>query len=108
MRYLAVGIFLLVVVAIESANGQRPLPPGIRDGDRAVQNGEQVEPPRGLPAKRIDPTLLKSEAAQLQSLADALPTQVDQITKGMLPKDMGDNLKKIEKLAKHLRSEVTP
>lgn len=107
MRAAIVGFFLFAF-AIGDAVGQRPIPQGVRQGDDAIQTGKQVEPPRGLPAKRIDPTLLKSEAAQLQSLADALPTEVDQITKGMLPKDMSDNLKKIEKLAKHLRSEVTP
>jgi hypothetical protein len=30
------------------------------------------------------------------------------VAEGKLPKDLGDQLKRIEKLAKHLRSEVTP
>jgi len=30
------------------------------------------------------------------------------VDKGIMPKDLNDNLKKIEKLAKHLRSEVNP
>jgi hypothetical protein len=30
------------------------------------------------------------------------------VTKGQLPKDLGDNLKRIEKLAKHLHGEIIP
>jgi hypothetical protein len=33
---------------------------------------------------------------------------MDQISQGQMPKDLADQLKKIEKLAKHLRSEVAP
>jgi hypothetical protein len=30
------------------------------------------------------------------------------VTAGQLPKDLTENLKRIERLAKHLRSEVSP
>jgi hypothetical protein len=33
---------------------------------------------------------------------------MEQVNKGQLPKDLTEDLKKIEKLAKHLRSEVSP
>ena len=36
------------------------------------------------------------------------PRQIDQVTKGQLPKDLSDNLKRIEKLAKQLRSQIIP
>ena len=51
---------------------------------------------------------MKQEAEELRTLANALPAQIDQVTNNQVPKDLSDNLKKIEKLAKHLRAEVTP
>jgi len=83
------------------------MPPGVREGEDKINN-EAMEPPKALVPRRVDPAQLKSEAAELQTLANAMPGEVDQVTKGMLPKDMTENLKKIEKLAKHIRSEVTP
>ena len=41
-------------------------------------------------------------------LADSLPDQIQQVSNNQLPKDLSDNLKRIERLAKHLRSEVVP
>jgi hypothetical protein len=39
-------------------------------------------------------------------LAAAMPNAVDQVSKGMMPKDLDENLKKIEKLARQLHSQV--
>jgi hypothetical protein len=33
---------------------------------------------------------------------------VEQVTHGQLPKDLSEQLKQIEKLAKHLRGEINP
>jgi len=86
---------------------QHPVPPGVREGEQKINN-QQTDPPRQLAARTVDPAKLKSEAGELRELADALPTAIDQVDKGIMPKDLNDNLKKIEKLAKHLRSEVNP
>ncbi len=85
----------------------RPAPPGMREGEQKINN-QQTDPPREPKARPVDSTKLKSDAAELRELADALPASIDQVAKGVLPKDLSDNLKKIEKLAKHLRSEVNP
>jgi hypothetical protein len=62
-----------------------------------------------LPSARpSDPAQLKSDARELQKLADAVPAQIDQVTKGQLSKELIENLKKIEKLSKRLRSEDSP
>jgi hypothetical protein len=108
MRPTVASLLLLLVTGVCSSSSQRPIPRGIRDGDKAVQNGEEVEPPVENRTRKLDANALKAEAAQLQMLANSLPPQVDQVTKGMIPKDIADNLKKIEKLAKHLRSEINP
>ena len=84
-----------------------PIPPGIREGEQKINN-QQTDPPREPKPRPVDSAKLKSDADELRDLADALPASIDQVAKGVMPKDLNDNLKKIEKLAKHLRSEVNP
>lgn len=108
MRTSSLSSFLVFVVFFLGVQSTKPIPPGLRDGDRAVQNGSVLEPPRETHSKTVNVDAMKAEATQLQKLADAMPGDVDQISKRALPKNMVDNLKKIEKLAKHLRSEVSP
>ncbi len=99
----------VVLLSVCMAYGQstHPIPPGIRDGEQRINN-QQTDPPRAAQPKPADPAKLQAEASQLRELADGLPAAVDQVNKGAMPKDLNDNLKKIEKLAKHLRSEVSP
>ena len=49
----------------------------------------------------------RRDADELATLAQAVPTEVDQTTKGVLPKDLNDKLKRIEKSAKQLRSRIS-
>jgi hypothetical protein len=44
----------------------------------------------------------------LAQLSGEIPSQVKLATQGQLPKDLPEKLKRIEKLAKHVRSEVAP
>lgn len=108
MRMMTLSSILMFVISLYYMQSTKPIPPGLRDGDRAVQNGSVLEPPRETHSKSVNVDAMRTEASELQKLADTIPGDADQISKGALPKDMVDNLKKIEKLAKHLRSEVTP
>lgn len=109
MRSIVPALLLVVSGVCIAQPQQQPVPRGIRAGDRAVDDAVHSESPTVSRGRAVvDPIVLKAEAAQLQGLADSLPAQVDQVTKGMLPKDVSENLKKIEKLAKHLRSEINP
>jgi len=40
-------------------------------------------------------------------LAESVLSEVDQTTKGLLPKDLSEKLKRIEKLAKQLRRQLS-
>ena len=51
---------------------------------------------------------LRHDANELASLAQSIPQDVNQTAKGILPGDLNAKLKKIEKLAKQLRSQLTP
>jgi hypothetical protein len=44
----------------------------------------------------------------LAALAQSVPPDIDQTAKGILPKDLGQKLKRIEKLAKQLRGQLSP
>lgn len=109
MRKLSFLVLLLAaggLVSVGLGKQGHPIPPGIREADKA--SNAPLEPP--LPIKRKLPELaqLRQEAAELAKLAQAVPQQVDQVAQGQLPKDLNGNLKQIEKLAKHLRSELAP
>jgi hypothetical protein len=56
--------------------------------------------------RTVDVTELKKQANEVVTLSQALPVQIEQIGNGKLPKELIENLKKIEKLSKHIRSEI--
>jgi hypothetical protein len=51
---------------------------------------------------------MEREARELSTLAGSIPGDVDQLKKGLLPRDAKDKLKRIEKLAKQLRGQIQP
>ena len=63
---------------------------------------------RGEPQPKIDRAKVKEQADQLWKLAQSIPPDVDKVTKGQLPQDLGARLKQIEKLSKQLRREISP
>jgi hypothetical protein len=67
------------------------------------QPGTWVQP---AGKRTVDVRQLKSEARELTAMSQLLPDQMEQIGNGKLPKGLIENLKKIEKLAKRIRSEV--
>lgn len=85
---------------------QHAKPPGIVTGDTMAN--QPLEPPLEARNRQINLDQVNAETQELRRLADGLPPQIDQVAKGQLPKDLAENLKKIEKLAKHIRGEVTP
>ena len=86
-----------------------PFPPGMRQADQAVEQGERNIPPPAPPHfAPVDLAKLKRDADELASLAHSIPPDIEQVSKGMLPKDMVEKLKRIEKISKHLRGELAP
>ena len=77
------------------------MPPGARAGD-ALPIPDIASP------RRAEPAELRSEADNLADLATAVRSEIDQVNRGVLPKDLNPNLKRIEKLAKQLRAGIQP
>jgi hypothetical protein len=108
MRSLLRAVILLSLFPVTTTPqmGGHAKPSGIPAGDTLAN--QQIEPPMKAGPRQINIDQVNSETQELRRLADGLPAQMDQVTKGQLPKDLGDNLKRIEKLAKHLHGEIIP
>ena len=96
---------LLLPCSVNSQSG-RSRPPGIATADTMAN--QPLEAPIKTGPRQINIDQVNSETQELRRLADGLPAQMDQVTKGQLPKDLGDDLKRIERLAKHLHGEIIP
>ncbi len=55
----------------------------------------------------LDMLGLQRDAQELADLSASIPTDVKRVNRGLLPKDLVEKLKRVEKLSKHLRSELT-
>jgi hypothetical protein len=85
---------------------ERPIPPGVRQGEAVQAQTENDIPPPASPHVRVDVAQLRRQADELSRIAQSIPIDAASIEKGMLPKDMIEKLKQIEKLSKHLRSDL--
>ena len=82
------------------------VPPGAVQAGQAEDRAERNIPPPIHPKPTIDLAQLQDQADELAKLAQTVPLDVASIRKGMLPKDVLQKLKQIEKLSKHLRNEL--
>ena len=101
---LAVFVCLLMLIppAYPQMAGRR-VPPGIANESK---HPPQIEPPTQPRSQRPDPLKLQQDARDLADLAASVPTDIDQVNQGVLPKELLDKLKRIEKLSKHLRGQL--
>jgi hypothetical protein len=81
---------------------------GQRQADRAEDQFEKTVPPPIRQQSSVDFAKVKSDADELLILSQSIHSAVDSVGKGMLPKDLIDKLKQMEKLSKRLRNELTP
>ena len=85
-----------------------PVPPGVRQADQMEARTDKNVPPPLYKRANIDVGKLKHDADELASLAQSIPNDVDAVGRGILAKDLDEKLRRIEKLAKHLRSNLNP
>jgi hypothetical protein len=50
---------------------------------------------------------LQHDAKELADLSASLPADIEQVNRGVLPKDVVGKLKRIEKISRRLRGELT-
>jgi hypothetical protein len=102
---ISLPVGLLFLASGDYGQGGRPIPPGVREADK--QSNSPIEPPAQAQQRRADPAKLQQEAQELAKLSADIPPRIIQVNHGEIPKDLADQLQRIEKLAKHLRSEIS-
>ncbi len=107
MKILALCLLVLLVLAAVAFAQGKQIPPGIRQADKAAEQFEKSIPPPQVSAHR-NPRQLQQDADELARLAESIPSDIEQVGRGIVHKDLNERLKKIEKLSKRLRSELTP
>ncbi len=132
--FIAYGITLTVSVAAQQPESslpplliagraiQLPTVPGAAHGVPQEPVQIRPEPPAGrthfpgedhgraqvTPGQRpLDTERARREAQELAAVAQKIPSEVDQLSKNVFPKDLVQQLKQIEKLAKRLRTEIS-
>ncbi len=111
---LAAYSLLGILCCCAVAGGQRSIPlgdnvmnPGIGGKGPRISDEPLNVPPTERQRAR-DAVQLKRDAETLVQLAQTIPGGIEQSQKGVLPKDLLDKLKRIEKLSRHLRRELSP
>jgi hypothetical protein len=103
MKVRALLLCMLSMVCMESASQTRE-PPGKQEIAKHPLVLDAPPPPQ---SQKLDPAKLREEADDLAKLAQSVPGDVSQIVQGKMPKDAIDRLKRIEKISKQLRGELT-
>ena len=97
------------LLSVSAAFAQGPVPPdGQLQADRAQREFEKTIPPPIHQQPSVDFAKVKKDADQLLLLSQSIHSGIDDVGKGMLQKDLIDELKQVEKLSKRLRSQLAP
>lgn len=104
-RFLLLPSCVILLTCLALA--QRLTPPGVVEANRQAEKLNRALRPQ--PPQSQEPNFLEMQrnAKELSELAQSVPSDIDQTMKGMLPKDLVNRLKRIEKLAKQLRNQVS-
>ena len=102
-RRVVLCITLLFTISVVAQQPKMSPPPPPLDPGRAT-------PPPGQTTVRLnlDFERMQREADDLARTAQTIPADIISVRKGMLPKDVIEKLKQIEKLSKRLRGELNP
>jgi hypothetical protein len=100
---LPLFLFLVASSLVCPAQGRKfPSPP--EPAERTIT----TQKPAGTPVRQeVNFLELQREARELSDLAHTVPTDIDNVGHGLLPKDLVDKLKRIERLSKRLRNEIS-
>ena len=107
---LVPSVLLLSGLALAQSSSPPPgyaVPPGYREAERQAQELDKDTAPRTTQAQRPNLVQMQRDARELATLARSIPLDIDLTARGLLAKDLASRLKKIEKLAKQLRGEIS-
>jgi hypothetical protein len=104
MRICMIPAFLVLLVL--PASPQHANPAGRANQNLWASKDVRPEPLRASDIRAAQLESIHHDAEELSLLNASLQTQLQQLQKGILHKDLAQNLKRIEKLSKKLRQEV--
>ena len=108
MNHLACILSFVLFAASSARTQMTPIPRGVRQADQTETQTEKNIPPPILQPAHLDLAKLRQDADELAKIAQTIPPDVSSIQKGLLPKDVIEKLKQIEKLSKQLRKQLSP
>ena len=103
LTWLVIPVILALLSAPAAPQKKWTYPPPPKPMDSATPGSAPTTAQR-----HIDLLQLQRDANDLSLTAQTIPSDVESVRKGMLPKDVIQKLKQIEKLSKRLRSELNP
>jgi hypothetical protein len=106
MRIPLLSLAILILGISPASSQSKPGPIGLHEA-RQYESKHPLEAPQP-PTRKIDLAELQREADELSTLAQTIPADVRSTTQGLLSKDLLEKLKRIEKLSKRLRSQLSP
>ncbi|PYX42765.1 MAG: hypothetical protein DMG81_01040 [Acidobacteria bacterium] len=113
MRWTAVLCFFALLLLFTPAHSQLGAPLG-RCGPQPAdpdwpRNQFPAEPRASSTQKKpaVDNLRLQHDARELADLSASVAGDMNRVGRGLLPKDVIDKLKRVEKLSKQLRGELT-
>ncbi len=101
MRTLLLTLVLLgtLPAAAQTSHRHMPTPSDASASPDAPVPAAAKQPP-------VDMAQFQKDADELARLAETIPPDIHNVQKGVLPKDLNERLKKIEKLSKKLRGQL--
>jgi hypothetical protein len=104
LKTIGFTLFVFLLATIGTTQNAKPLPPIVLPNHELEDLNARVSRP---PIRRsVDPVALQNKAHQLAGLAASMPQSIENANNGVLEKDLIERLKRIEKLAKQLRSQL--
>jgi hypothetical protein len=99
---------LIVCLPANAQKNQFSSPPPPKPAESALAIPHFAVHVSEMPKPKIDVTQLQRDAKELLELSQSLQPDIDDVNRGILPKETLEKLKRIEKLSKRLRSQLAP
>ena len=109
MKSLTFGLYALLCGTLMAAFPQQPPNATVhREEERmeATVERRMAAPREPAPVKQVNVAQLRHDAEELARLGQTVQAQSSEAERGAVPKDLGENLKTIQKLSKRMRSEL--
>jgi hypothetical protein len=103
-RFLVLASLLLGMLAMGGQRHNPPNPAALSTWDPLEKSSQAQVTAARKPAYAAR---LQQDAQELAGLAQLIPAEIHQVESGVLPKDLDGQLKRIEKLSKQLRREIS-